>query len=54
MRAPELRTSKIGPKIGAQPGQGLNPYLEHLASLNGRSKGFGHMGSQKGLKRGLK
>ena len=46
-----MRVLRIGVPAGSQPGQALARAWEHLSSLNGRAKGYGHMGSQYLLKR---
>ena len=45
-----MRVLNEGAKIGSQPGQALARAWEHLASLNGRIKGYAHIGSQRGSK----
>ena len=46
-----MRVLNQGAKIGLFWGRPRDPYLEHLASLNGVLKGYGHMGLQYWLKR---
>ena len=51
-----MRVLNQGAKIGSQPGQGLSPSEQGLASLHCRTGVFGHMHSRycsKGLKIGV-